>query len=311
MSFDAGDTSTITSISATSSNPTLVPNDSAHLNAVLAGTTGVITINPAANLFGTTDLTITVNRTGGPDIKTFTLTVNSANDAPSFTKGLDQTVLEDAGAQTVENWATNLSAGPADETGQTLTFQVTGNTNAALFSSGPALSSTGTLTYTPEQNANGATTVTLVLKDNGGTANGGVDTSSAQTFVITINPVNDAPSFTKGPDQTVNEDAGPRFVSWATNVSTGAPNEFQALTFEVTDNTNPTLFSSGPAVSFSGTLSFTPAPNMNGSATLTIRLKDNGGTANGGVDTSASQTFTITVLPVNDRPLDSRTREGR
>lgn len=304
VAFDAGDTSTITSISATSSNSTLVPNDSAHLSSVLAGSTGVITINPAANLFGTTNVTVTVNRTGGPEVKVLMVTVNSSNDAPSFTKGSNYTLLEDAGAQTVQNWATNISAGPADEADQVLTFEVTGNTNAALFSSGPAISSTGTLTYTPAANANGTATVTIVLKDNGGTANAGVDTSAAQTFIITIITVNDAPSFVKGPDQVVNEDTG-RFVGWATNVSTGALNEAQALNFQVTDNTNPTLFSSGPAIGFTGNLSFTPAPNLSGSATITIILKDNGGTANGGVDTSAPQTFTITVTPVNDRPVNT------
>src|SRR5439155_1283648 len=37
-------------------------------------------------------------------------------------------------------------------------------------------------------------------------------------------------------------------------------------------------------------------------ATITVRLRDNAGTANGGQDTSLPQTFTITVLPVNDPP---------
>ena len=45
--------------------------------------------------------------------------------------------------------------------------------------------------------ANGAATITIDLKDDGLTANGGEDTSAAQTFTITINPVNDAPSFAK------------------------------------------------------------------------------------------------------------------
>ena len=52
-----------------------------------------------------------------------------------------------------------------------------------------------------------------MLQDNGGTANGGVDTSAPQTFVINVTAVNDAPSFTAGPDQSVNEDAGARIVS--------------------------------------------------------------------------------------------------
>ena len=51
------------------------------------------------------------------------------NDEPTFTKGADQTVLEDAGGQTVVGWATGLSAGPGDDAGQTLSFNMTGNSN--------------------------------------------------------------------------------------------------------------------------------------------------------------------------------------
>src|SRR5262249_47578176 len=104
----------------------------------------------------------------------------------------DQTVNEDAGAQSVPNWATNISRGPADEAGQAVNFVVTTN-NDALFLVLPAVSPTGTLTYTPAANANGSATVTVRLQDNGGTANGGQDTSAAQTFSITVNAVNDAP----------------------------------------------------------------------------------------------------------------------
>jgi CSLREA domain-containing protein len=303
--FDVGDASTVTSVTATSSMPTLVPNDSAHLSLALAGTTEIVTINPAADQSGPTSITVTVNRSGGGSAsKTFLLTVNPVNDAPSFTKGSDPTVNEDSGAQTVTNWATSILAGPADESGQTLAFQITNNTNAALFSSAPAISSTGTLTYTAVANTSGSATITITLKDNGGTLNGGVDTSAAQTFIITVSPVNDVPVFTEGPNQTVNEDSGFRFVSpWATGISAGAPDESgQILTFQVTNNTNAALFSSAPAISSSGALTYTPATNANGSATITIVLKDSGGTANGGVDTSAPQTFTITVNPVNDAP---------
>jgi len=303
VGFDPGDTSTITSVTATSSNATLVPNDAGHLNASITGANGSVVINPAVNLSGTTNITVTVNRTvGGSDVKTFMLTVNAVNDAPTITKGPDQVINEDAGAQTVSNWASNISPGPADESGQTLTIQVS-NSNPGLFSAAPAVSLAGTLSYTPAANANGTATITVTLTDNGGTANGGVDTTSV-SFVIAVNSVNDAPSFTKGPDKTFNEDTGPQSVSpWATNVSAGPSNESgQTLTFVVTNNTNAALFSSGPTVSSNGQLSFTQAPNANGSATITIVLKDNGGTANGGVDTSPPQTFTITINPVNDAP---------
>src|SRR5207253_1448688 len=188
------------------------------------------------------------------------ITVNSVNDAPSFFISANDTVNEDAGPQVVANFANTISPGPADESGQTVQFIVNNNTNPGLFSSPPALSPTGTLTYTPGTDANGSATITVVLKDNGGTANGGQDTSAPKNFTITVNSVNDVPSFTKGPDQSVNANVGAQTVAnWATNISAGPANESgQTFTFNVTGNTNPGLFSAGPAISSSGTLSYTP-----------------------------------------------------
>ena len=125
----------------------------------------------------------------------FTLTVTEVNDAPSFVlAGAPPTVAEDAGPQTVAAFATLISAGPANEAGQTLTFVVQNNSNPGLFSLAPAVSpATGALTYTSAPNAFGTATITLVLQDNGGTANGGVNTSAPQMFTITVLPVNDAP----------------------------------------------------------------------------------------------------------------------
>ena len=55
-------------------------------------------------------------------------------------------------------------------------------------------------------------------------------------------------------------------------------------------------------MSSTGVLTYTSAPNVFGSADITLVLQDSGGTANGGVNTSAPQMFTITVTPVNDAP---------
>jgi len=242
---------------------------------------------------------------GGDDTsstQTFTITVNGVNDEPEFTAGTDQSVLEDAGAQTVTNWATGISAGPPDEAGQVISFSLS-NDNNALFSAQPGVNSAGDLSYTPADDANGVASVTIVLMDDGGTANGGDDTSAPQTFTITVSPVNDEPQFTAGADQVVNEDAGAQSVaSWATGISSGPADESgQVISFNV-GNDNNALFSIQPIINSAGDLAYTPADDANGAALVTLDVMDDGGTADGGDDTSATQTFTITVNAVNDEP---------
>jgi hypothetical protein len=63
------------------------------------------------------------------------------------------------------------------------------------------------------------------------------------------------------------------------------------------------LFATQPAVAGDGTLTYTPATHAFGSATVSVKIKDNGGTANGGKDESAAQSFTIAVTAVNDAPV--------
>jgi VCBS repeat-containing protein len=270
--------------------------------------TATVTYTPNANFNGSDSFTYTVNDgTISSAPATASITVNPVNDAPSFTKGSDPTVNEDSGEYTAAGWATLMSPGPANESGQTVTGVFVSSTNDALFSVFPAVSSNGTLTFTPAVNANGSATVTMHAHDDGGTANGGVDNGSNFTFVVTVNAVNDAPSFTKsGGDQTVNEDAGAQTVNaWATAMSRGGGTDEngQTLTFVLT-NDNTALFSAAPAISSStGNLTFTPAANQHGVANLTVKLTDNGGTANGGSDTSGTVSLVITVNSVNDAPV--------
>lgn len=149
-------------------------------------------------------------------------------------------------------------------------------------------SCTATYTYTPNPDYFGGDSFKFKVND------GKVD-STEETVTITINAVNDVPSFTKGADQTVFNSAPQTITNWATNLSAGPANESaQALDFIVT-NDNNALFAAQPTIDPSGTLTFTPAPGMSGTATISVKIHDNGGTALGGQDTSAVQTFVITV----------------
>ena len=63
------------------------------------------------------------------------------------------------------------------------------------------------------------------------------------------------------------------------------------------------FFATPPTVDpATGVLTYRPAADMNGTLRVSVVLADDGGTAGGGSDTSAPQTFTITVRPRNDAP---------
>ncbi len=248
---------------------------------------------------GTADTTANGNTTAfSANEATGKLTVLYFNQVPTFTKGPDESVLENSGPASFPNWATNINPGQPIESNQTVTFIVQSDT-PSLFAVQPAIASNGTLTFTPGAFQSGTTTVYVRALDNGGTANGGQDTGVLQTFKITILLVNQTPSFTVGPNVTVKVFSGtttvPRFV---TNISAGVGNEQnQGLTFIVTTD-RPDLFTVQPSIAPDGTLTFGPANKNIGTATVTVRLMDDAGTANGGVNISAPQTFTITIAAV-------------
>ena len=287
-----------------------------NLTAILVATTtsGTLTLNTNTGAFtyapnptfsGTDTFTYRIKdaTTNTSAIAAVTITVLPVNDPPTFTAGTAQTVLEDSGTLTVANWATGISVGPANESTQTVVFVVSNN-NSNMFSAQPAVSSAGTLTFTPAANANGTATVTIYAQDNGGTANGGVDVSATNTFTITVTAVNDAPSYNLSTnDVEVLESAGAQTgVNFLTSVSVGPANESaQTLTLYVSNN-HSNLFSVQPTISSNGTLTFTAAAYSNGVATVTVYAQDSGGTSNGGIDVSATNTFTITVLAVNNPP---------
>jgi hypothetical protein len=267
---------------------------------------GTLTYTPAPDANGTATVTVRAHDDGGGDHtsapQTFTITITSVNDAPTFTAGADQAVREDDPARTVGGWATQITPGPGDESSQTITF-TTSNDNNSLFAAQPAVSPGGTLTFTPASGAHGTAHLTVTAHDDGGTADGGADTSTAQTVTITVLAPNHAPSFSKGSDPTVLEDAGPQTLSgWASGISAGPSYESAQVVSFTINNPLAALFAAAPVISANGTLRFTPAANQNGAATFTVTAHDDGGTADGGADTSAPQTFTLTVTPVNDAP---------
>jgi VCBS repeat-containing protein len=265
---------------------------------------GSFTYTPNADFFGADSFTYrTFDGTANSNVATVNITVNPVNDAPSFAAADPVAVNEDGGAQTVAGWAA-FNAGAPNESAQTATYTVSNITNPDLFAVAPAVGSDGTLTYTPASNVFGESFFDVFVTDNGGTGGGGTDTSPVQTFRIVVNSVNDAPSFVAADPVAVDEDSGAQSIAGWAAFNAGPANEStQTATYTVANVTNPGLFLVAPAVAPDGTLTYTPTPDAFGESFFDVFVSDSGGTANGGVDTSAAQNFRITVNPVNDAPV--------
>ena len=166
--------------------------------------------------------------------------------------------------------------------------------NPELFSSPPQLDAQGNLSFEPAADAFGISTFEVIAQDNGGTANGGVD-QSATTITLAINGVNDAPSFTASNPPVVAPGSGaqvvPNFASFVAGVSNESSQS--ALEYFVTGVSDPSAFTSLPSISSNGDLSYTLAPDAFGIFQFDVSVQDDGGTASGGQDTSATQTFQL------------------
>jgi hypothetical protein len=293
-SGSASETQTLT-VTATSSNPSLIPNPT--LSYTSPNTTGTLTFAPVANGFGTATITVTVNdgqAANNTVARSFVVTVNAVNDAPTLNTIGNATLNEDAGAQTVS--LNGISSGAASEA-QTLIITATSSNpslipNPTVSYSSP--SATGSLAFTPVANANGSATITVTVND-GQAANN----TLTRTFTVTVNAVNDAPTLATLANLTLSENVGVQAVT-LTGITSGPANETQTLTVTATSS-NPSLIPN-PTVSYvspsaTGALNFTPVTDANGTATITVTVND-GQAANN----SVTRTFTVTVNGVNNQP---------
>ena len=96
-----------------------------------------------------------------------------------------------------------------------------------------------------------------------------------RTFLVTVNAVNDPPTLDAIRTVTINEDAGLQTVDLAGSPRAGRE-PGQTLTVNATPRTraDPGPAVSTPAQSATGSLSFTPAANANGTATITVTVDD-------------------------------------
>ena len=278
-------------VTAVSSNTGLIPNPT--VNYTSPNTNGTLTFTPVANATGTATITVTVNDGGTSNnivTRTFTVTVNAANQPPTLNAISNLTLSKNAGLQTV-----NLSGITSGATNEIQTLTVTAVSSNLTLIPNPTVNYTspntnGTLTFTPVTNATGTATIAVTVND--GQAQSNIIT---RTFTVTINAGgNQPPTLNAISNLTINENGGLQTVSLS-GITSGATNEIQTLKVTATSS-NPALIST-PSVRYTspntnGTLTFTPVANATGTGTITVTVNDGGASNN-----IVTQTFTVTVLP--------------
>lgn len=280
-------------VTATSSNPSVVPNP--VVNYFSPQTSGALSFTPGKTS-GSATITVTVDDgqlTNNIFSRSFVVSVNLANQPPTLASLSDMIINEDAGEQLL--MITGISSGSGSES---QTLKVTATSSNPKLIPNPTVSyfspnTMGVLSFTPQGNAYGTATISVTVDD--GYA---INNTITRSFQVTVQPVNDPPSLNAIGNITINENAGAQVINLVA-ISAG-PNENQPLTVTATSS-DPNLIPN-PAVNYAspndyGTLTFTPATNAFGSATITVTVDDGQDFQN-----VFSRSFTVVVNPVNQPP---------
>ena len=231
---------------------------------------------------GVVTITVTVMDSGGTAngavdtvTQTFNVTVTPVNQQPTFTVTPPTAILENAGQQTVPVTGISVGQGDTATASATITAGAVSAITVTDGGNGYTSASLPTVTIAPPPSGGTQATASAIVNSNG----------VVTGFTIT----NPGSGYTSVP---------------RIRIADG-----QALTITATidpASENPALITT-PVFSYtsgstgSGVLTYTPAANAYGTATIIVTVMDTGGTANNGVDT-LTQTFNVTVTQVNQPP---------
>jgi len=146
--------------------------------------------------------------------------------------------------------------------------------------------------------------VDVQFVDDGGTTNGGSDSSRLSSVRIVVIGVNTPPSFVTPARMRTLQGAGTKTVEqFATQISPGSESweGSQSVAFHVASNVSH-AFSRFPTISAGGVLTFATFSTFHGTATITVQLRDNGGVRYGGSDASLTRDVLVEVDHVNTAP---------
>ena len=236
----------------------------ANINSALAS----ITFTPTTNFNGSSVLTINTSDLGNAgaggtliDSDTINITVNSINDTPAIANAIpDQIANEDAAFNF--QFAANTFA---DVDGDTLTYAAESSGGGALPAWLSFDAATRTFSGTPTNADVGSISIDVIANDG----NGGVVTD---TFVITVNNVNDAPISNGIADIYLQAGAGPLQLNLK-DIFSDSENGTD-LFWSLVENTNNAITTGVQIDPVTGVMTLTFSAQDSGSTLITLRAQD-------------------------------------
>ena len=160
-----------------------------------------------------------------------------------------------------------------------LVFSIVGNTNANC---GVSISGNRYIHVDPAANWYGASDVTIRVSDGAAT--------DTDTFRITVNPVNDAPTIAALPDRTVTKNGSAPYTIYLPSYASDPETAAAALSYSIVGNTNADC---GASIVSGLYISLAPTANWTGVSDVTVRVSDG--------QYTATDVFRVTVSnPVVD-----------
>ena len=222
----------------------------------------LLTISGLENYFGEGDITVTVTDNQG------------GSDIETFEVSInsinDIPTINDLDSEVIEDGIVSIFPEGSDVEGSDLTFSVSSEP-----SNGSISLVNWFFTYTPDSNFNGQDSFTYIAFD-------GDDYSEEATINISISEVNDPPVIADIENQSINEDSSLFYVLDAEDID-GDPLSYSYIADE---DTNASINGNILTVSFDS--------DFNGDVEIEIQVNDG--------ELSDSDSFIITVIPVNDSP---------
>ena len=270
-------------------NTRIVPGGTYSVDA-----TGLVTFVPMLNFSGTSSITYTVNDNAGAtsNAATISVLVNFVNQKPVAVNDV-ATTNEDTPV-TINVLSNDTDDGSLIATTVDLNVVLSGIQTSFSTSEGTyTVNNTGVVTFTPALNFTGTSSISYTVNDNIG------ETSNVATITVIVNGVNDPPVATNDVVST-NEDT-PVIIKVILNDAdidgTIDPTTVDLIpATEEIDRTRTVPQGTFTVNATNGDVTFTPAANINGTATGSYNVRDNNGAK------SNTATITVNILNVNDPP---------